>query len=78
MIVNQNVVISKIISSLSIMKKCNQFISHLAFPINYLIISILNRLTTSFKSYEEMIAKDTNDILNDISCASLVIGLLKS
>ena len=76
MIVNKNVIISKIISSLSIMKKGNQFISHLVFPINYLIISILNRLTTSFKSWEEMIAKDTNDVLNDISCDSLVIGLL--
>ena len=31
------------------MKKCNQFISHLAFPIDYSIISI-NRSTTTWAS----------------------------
>ena len=49
------------------MKKCNRLISHLAFPINYSIISILNRPTT----LTDLDIQGQYGILNDYRCLLL-------
>ena len=49
------------------MKKCNRLISHLAFPIDYLIISI-NRPTTNSKHFKiEFIKQKFSEELKDFS-----------